>query len=139
VTSVAGCFLVEVYTPDAATEFPRAVERVRVATRSLSAEGMRVRYRRALLVRGDDTCFHVLEAPSAEAAIEASRRAGLEVERIVEVVDVIGSPEDPADSDRLWLEHGETRAGGANDLEPPLSALGVNEQVRGNVRSSGSQ
>lgn len=53
-----------------------------------------MRYRRALLVREDDTCFHLLEAPSAEAVIEASMRAGLEFERIVEVIETTGASEE---------------------------------------------
>lgn len=96
--SVAVCFLVEVYTPDAASGFPSAVEHLRSATRAMAGEGIGVRYRRALLVRGDDTCFHVLEAPSAATAMEASTRAGLDFERIVEVVDVVGSPDDETDA-----------------------------------------
>lgn len=128
-TSVADCFLVEVYTPDATTGFRDAVERVRAATRAMTAEGVRVRYRRALLVREDDTCFHLLEAPSVEAVIETSKRAGLEFERIVEAVDVGGSSDDAADTDcRRPFENSETRIAEAKpDLERPLSALRRNE------------
>lgn len=95
---MADCFLVEVYTSDGTDGFPDAVERVRAAAGAMTSEGVRVRYRRALLVRGDDTCFHVIEAPSTEAVLEATRRADLEFERIVEVVDMPCSSEDEVDA-----------------------------------------
>jgi Nickel responsive protein SCO4226-like len=82
---VADCFLVEVYAPEAAADLGAEVERVRTATRALAREGVDLRYRHALLMRRDETCFHLLEAPSAEAVMEASKRAGLKFERIVEV------------------------------------------------------
>lgn len=34
----------------------------------------------------DETCFHLFEGPSAEAISELSRRAAIEYERIVEVL-----------------------------------------------------
>jgi hypothetical protein len=100
---VADCFLVEVYTPDGADAFPDAIERVRAAAGAMTDEGVPMRYRRALLVHGDDACFHVIQAPSTEAVIEATRRAGLEFERIVEVVDMPCSTEDEVDADHPSL------------------------------------
>lgn len=43
-------------------------------------------YVRSLLLPEDETCFHVFEAPSADALGEASRRASFPYTRIVEAV-----------------------------------------------------
>ena len=43
-----------------------------------------VRYVRSFYVPQDEMAFHVVEAPSIEATVELSRRAGLSPERIVE-------------------------------------------------------
>lgn len=102
---VAECFLVEVYDPEAARTLTATVERLRATTRKMRQEGTPVRYRRALLIHGDETCFHLIEAPSAEAAIETSSRAGLGLERIVEVVEVEPQPS------REWRQSEESRPG----------------------------
>jgi hypothetical protein len=46
-----------------------------------------VRHVRATLVPVDETCFHVVEAPSREAVGEALKRAAISYERIVEAVE----------------------------------------------------
>jgi hypothetical protein len=76
-------FLVEVYTPEGS---PVAENELRAsrAAEQLSGEGTPVRYLRAIFVPADATCFYLFEAPSAVLAGEASRRASLEFERIVE-------------------------------------------------------
>lgn len=96
---MADCFLIEVYAPDGPSGFADAVERVRAAAGAMTGEGVPVRYRRALLVCGDDASLHVIEAPSREAVIETTRRAGLEFERIVEVLDLPDPNEDEAATD----------------------------------------
>jgi hypothetical protein len=79
-------FMVELYAP-ASTEgsSARAAED---AARSLRDEGLAVRYLRSIVIPGDETCFHVFEAPSAEAVREVSRRAAIRFERIVPVIEV---------------------------------------------------
>jgi hypothetical protein len=47
-------------------------------------EGHEVRYLRSVLVRADETCFHLFEAASEDLVAELGRRAGLRYERIVE-------------------------------------------------------
>ena len=63
-----------------------AAGRARLAAEQLTREGMPVRYVRSILIPGDETCFLVFEGPSAQAVGEASRRAALDYDRIVEAV-----------------------------------------------------
>jgi hypothetical protein len=81
-------YLVETYVPKVlAVDAAEAGQRARVAAAQLSREGTSVRYVRATLVPGDETCFHVFEADSPEPVAEACRRAGLESARIVPVLE----------------------------------------------------
>lgn len=81
-------FLVEVYAPGVEPRaFADVVGRMRRAARSLADEGIGLRYVRGLLVPAEETCFHVVEAPSADAVAEASRRAQLDYERVVAVIE----------------------------------------------------
>jgi hypothetical protein len=71
-------YLVELYTvtsPDAA---------------DLARLGTAVRYVRSILIPGDETCLHLVEADSAEHVAEAFEQAGLTADRIVEAVDLQG-------------------------------------------------
>jgi hypothetical protein len=61
-----------------------AGERARWAVEELAREGVTVRWIRSVYVAEEDACFLVFEAPSPEAVSEASRRAALEYQRIVE-------------------------------------------------------
>jgi hypothetical protein len=80
-------FLVELYQP---APDPRAAAadaaRAREAAQQLTREGTPVRYVRFLLIPDDETCFHLFEGVSAEAVGQASRRAALDYERVVEAV-----------------------------------------------------
>jgi len=51
-------------------------------------DGTAVRYLRSILIPGDETCLHLVEADSPEPVAEAFERAGLEADRIVEAVDL---------------------------------------------------
>ena len=76
-------FLVESYvaaSPGAADE---ARERARLTAELDDAVG----YVHTTFVPGDETVLHLFDAPSNEALDEAGRRAGLQFDRIVEVVD----------------------------------------------------
>ena len=43
-----------------------------------------VRYLRSILIPGDETCLHLVEAASAEQVAEAFGQVGLQADRIVE-------------------------------------------------------
>lgn len=80
-------YLVECFVPGsdrAAVE--AAGQRMREAIADLRAEGCEVEYLRAILVPGDEVVFHVFAAPDASAVREASRRADVDFERVVESV-----------------------------------------------------
>jgi hypothetical protein len=82
-------YLVEGYLPRSrAAELVEAVARVREAAEGLSAEGVAVRHVRSSFLPDDELFLHLLEAPSAEAAGEATKRAGIALDRIVEAVSV---------------------------------------------------
>jgi uncharacterized protein DUF4242 len=49
-------------------------------------DGTGVHYLRSILIAGDETCLHLVEADSAERVAEAFERIGLEADRIVEAV-----------------------------------------------------
>jgi hypothetical protein len=49
-------------------------------------DGSSVRYLRSILIPGDETSLHLVEADSVEEVAEAFQQAGLEADRIVEAV-----------------------------------------------------
>jgi hypothetical protein len=79
-------FLVETYAP-AAIALADTETQVRRAAVELTCAGTPVRYVRSIFVPGDEMCLYLFEAPSLEAVREASERAGLAPERIVEAVE----------------------------------------------------
>ena len=85
-------YLVEAYMPRRGSDELRLlVARARTAAVAMRQDGVDVRYLRPILVPEDETCFHLLDAPSADAAGELSRRADLVYERIVEAADWSGA------------------------------------------------
>ena len=82
-------YLIDAYLPRSrAGELSELIARLRAAAQELTAEGTRVRYVRSSFLPADELFLHLIEAESAEAAGEASRRAGMAPERIVEAVPV---------------------------------------------------
>jgi hypothetical protein len=79
-------FLVEAYTP-AVAALAEIQQRARSAATELSQAGSPARYVRSIAVPGDETCFHLFDAASAEIVREASRRAGISPLRVVEAVE----------------------------------------------------
>lgn len=81
-------YLVEAYMPCShAKEARAAARRVTAAADELSRGGADVRHVRTTFLPDDETCFHLVEAPSARAVEEVSLRAGLGRTRIVRAVD----------------------------------------------------
>jgi hypothetical protein len=76
-------YLVEVYMPNRGD----AVARTHADAATL-ARSRGVRYVRAILIPEDETCFHVLDAASADIVDGAAREGSVRVERIAEAVEV---------------------------------------------------
>jgi hypothetical protein len=75
-------YLVEAYV--AGGDLADLQDRVRAAAVVMNDEGHVVRYLRSVLVRADETCFHLFDAASEDVVAEVARRAELRYERIVE-------------------------------------------------------
>lgn len=76
-------FVVECYVP----HHPNAVAAALAGARRAAKLSSRVSYLRTTHIPGDETCFHVFDAPSSSALGEAARLAALEHLRIVEAVE----------------------------------------------------
>ena len=84
-------FLVERYLPRSrAADADAEARRARDAAESLSREGHVVRYIRTTVLPDDETCFHLIEADSADVVSELCVEAGLLHARIVRAVDATG-------------------------------------------------
>lgn len=80
-------FLVESYVPRFRDgEQLEGTNRASLEAEALASEGASARYIRSIYLPADETCFHLLEAVSAESAAEIGRRASISVERVVEAV-----------------------------------------------------
>ena len=82
-------FLVESYLAAG----PALLEDARSRARRAAELGEGVRYLRTMFVPGDETCFHLFEAPSARVLGNAARLAALAHARIVETVDQLEEEE----------------------------------------------
>lgn len=76
-------FLVESYVAESSTAFDDACERARLTARI----GVGVSYVHTTFLPGDETVFHLFDAPSAGALDAAGREVGLQFERIVEAIE----------------------------------------------------
>lgn len=78
-------YLVEAYQPKVSADGIAAIAvRARAAAQELAAAGTPVRYLRCVFVPEDEVCFYAFDAPSADVVREATARAGLAYERILE-------------------------------------------------------
>ncbi len=76
-------YLVEVYSVTGADES---------ASFARLCEGTPIRYVRSILIPGDETCLHLVDAESIEEVIETLRRRDLDVDRIVQAMVIRPSP-----------------------------------------------
>jgi len=82
-------YLAELYlSHEESDRLREAANRARTAADDLSRDGAAIRYLRALFLGEDETCFHLYEADTAELVREASSRAQIPIERIVETIDI---------------------------------------------------
>jgi len=81
-------FLLEIYTPgSAASGLDRLTAQARAAAEHAAQAGLEVRHVRSFVTPGDQVCFHVFEAPSAETLTRMSELANFDHERITEVIE----------------------------------------------------
>jgi hypothetical protein len=85
-------YLVESYlSAHDGDELERVAARARTAADELTREGAALRYIEAFLVPEDEMCLLVYEADSPELAAEASARAGIACERVLEATGDLDS------------------------------------------------
>jgi hypothetical protein len=82
-------YVAECYSPAIDHRAVRASgQRAAAAGEEMRKQGRLVDYLGALLVPGDEVVFHLFAARSLSAVREASLRAGIEFERVVESIPV---------------------------------------------------
>jgi hypothetical protein len=79
-------YVVETYLARAPHQQGALDETARAAAADLTHGSTSVRFELALHVPEDETCFYVVDAPSARHAALAAQRAGLDPIRVVEAV-----------------------------------------------------
>ena len=93
-------FVVERYRSSSDPDSLRAVAaRLAAGARRMSPEGTPVRYVSTIFLPGDETCLHVFEADSEADVLAVTRRAGIEIDRIVPAEQV------------GWSVHGSEKEG----------------------------
>ena len=80
-------YLVECYVPGIDREaLESAASRAAAAAEQLRGDGVAVEYLQAVLVCADEVVFHVFASDGPSAVREASERAGVSFERVLESV-----------------------------------------------------
>jgi hypothetical protein len=75
-------YLIEAYV--AGGDVADLQDRARATAEAMRNDGYAIRYLRSVLVRADETCFHLFDAVSEDIVAELARRAELPYSRIVE-------------------------------------------------------
>jgi hypothetical protein len=82
-------YLAECYSPGIDRDLVTSCgQRASAAASELTDEGLQVEYLGALLVPGDEVVFHLFAASSPADVREASTRAGVEFERVLDLLPV---------------------------------------------------
>jgi hypothetical protein len=85
-------YVIEAYlSREHADELDAATRRLRFAAGAALPGEAPVRYVRSVFMPADETCFHLVEAPSADAASELAIRAAIYPDRVVEAEASDGS------------------------------------------------
>ena len=79
-------YLVEAYLPSSTT-LSDVERRAAQAADDVSGHGLTVRLVRTIYIAEDETCFLLFDAGSADAVRQASDRAAIGAQRIVEAVE----------------------------------------------------
>ena len=77
-------FALELYLRHEPGSQSELTERARSAARKLGGDEMAVTFLRSIYLLGDEICFLIFDAPSAEAVAAAAAEAGITFERVVE-------------------------------------------------------
>jgi hypothetical protein len=89
-------YLLEHYAPfDPYSDLRGVLTAVERAATSLARDYVDVAHVRTLYVPEDETCFHVLDAPTSSAVLCLALTAGLLNARVTEVVEATGGPQEP--------------------------------------------
>jgi hypothetical protein len=89
-------FIAERYVPSADLELVQVdAARASAASDQATEDGAAVRYLGSTLIPGDETCFVLFEAPSADDVRRLLERARITYDRLVEAVQ-IGAEERPS-------------------------------------------
>jgi len=95
-------FLVEAYLARLHdSDLVQGVRRAQTAAEELTCEGRSVRYLRTIYLPDEETCFHLFDAGSADDVREATIRAGITCERVVDVFDIAARSDQPV-IERPW-------------------------------------
>ena len=82
-------YVVERYRPSSDPDSLRAVaDRLTAGAREASLDGASVRYVDTIFLPGDETCLHLFEADSEADVRAVARRAGIEVDRVVQAEQI---------------------------------------------------
>lgn len=94
-------FLIEVYVPRArAHEAGSTGRRIRAAIDALHNADVEIRFVRTMLLPEDETCFHVVDAPSGAEVHTICERAGLGSVRVVSAIEDSSGDNLPDPGDR---------------------------------------
>jgi hypothetical protein len=109
-------YLIEVYIPRAiAHEADSTGRRLRAAIDVFQGEDVEIRFVRTMFLPEDETCFHVVDAPSRAEMQQLCERAGLSSR-----VRVVSAIEDPSGAETV-LDPGDQESDGT---WPPTSSPG---------------